>query len=572
MLRDNLGKNQMKDATATSQDIFKGKIAYGKEGKIYGNMPYNNAVNVPLNLNNLSYNIPRGSHLGTDNIYISVQNFNIEPKRATQIITPSNNKVISSIFLSGVNKNTGAGKECYDMGYNENEILGYNRGIEECKKGNAEKWQVLSGKTFTNSSSINEKGSMLNRGTINVNLDTSTTNFTIPQGYHDGNGNIKIITQSINIEPKGNSQIIKPDNGKIISSVILNDVNKNAGIGKTIYDNGYSEGDYAGYSSGRASVMIGNALAEQVLEGYTFTNISSININGKMPNKSNWTGYTSEKNKLYIPKGYHNGNGWINVDNSYSDGRQNGINEVEKGNAIPNDVLNDFTFSNSQGINLQGSMINRGTVNLSAEGHITEKQFITIPEGYHNGQGKITIPKFDILLQYGSNNWKYKEEPVETKNGRDLVSGTLITPPNGDPYYDTNFTILENGIYQTHNLIKGHVYILFSYEYKRWYTEEPDLEGGTYSMMHTGYITYTGDYTTYIPISDYGGMEILPISKGNLIFKMNSDVQPSFLLAIRGTRTESRDVWIEELGTTLTITDEVPSVATRTIVIYELHG
>ena len=63
----------------------------------------------------------------------------------------------------------------------------YNAGVTATKKGNVAPGQVLSGKTFTNSSTVNATGTMPNRGTW-TNTPTSSGKVTIPAGYHNGSG------------------------------------------------------------------------------------------------------------------------------------------------------------------------------------------------------------------------------------------------------------------------------------------------------------------------------------------------------------------------------------------------
>ncbi len=57
------------------------------------------------------------------------------------------------------------------------------------------------------------------------------------------------------------------------------------------------------------------------------------------------------------------------------------------GTAVASDVLSGKTFSNSSGVGLTGTMTNRGAINqtLNAGGSYT------IPAGYHNGSGKVTV-------------------------------------------------------------------------------------------------------------------------------------------------------------------------------------
>jgi hypothetical protein len=58
------------------------------------------------------------------------------------------------------------------------------------------------------------------------------------------------------------------------------------------------------------------------------------------------------------------------------------------GNASEGDVLASKTFSNSSGVNKTGTMTNRGAVSQTLDTSITS---YTIPEGYHNGSGKVSI-------------------------------------------------------------------------------------------------------------------------------------------------------------------------------------
>ena len=76
----------------------------------------------------------------------------------------------------------------------------YNAGVTATKKGNAAPGQVLSGKTFTNSSTVGATGTMTNRGAW-TNTPTSSGKVTIPAGYHNGSGYVdtsKVYTAGYN--------------------------------------------------------------------------------------------------------------------------------------------------------------------------------------------------------------------------------------------------------------------------------------------------------------------------------------------------------------------------------------
>ena len=77
--------------------------------------------------------------------------------------------------------------------YNAGNTAGYNSGVAATKKGNAGAGDVLSGKTFTNSSSVNAAGTMANKGAWNGSVAVGGS-VTIPAGYHNGSGKVTAAT------------------------------------------------------------------------------------------------------------------------------------------------------------------------------------------------------------------------------------------------------------------------------------------------------------------------------------------------------------------------------------------
>lgn len=67
-------------------------------------------------------------------------------------------------------------------------------------KGNAERTDVLAGRTFSSESAgIEQEGTMVNRGAVSNTITTQNGQFIIPQGYHNGNG--KITASFLNLAP-----------------------------------------------------------------------------------------------------------------------------------------------------------------------------------------------------------------------------------------------------------------------------------------------------------------------------------------------------------------------------------
>lgn len=70
--------------------------------------------------------------------------------------------------------------------------------------------------------------------------------------------------------------------------------------------NGYLEGGL-----GSSAYQLGNAQAEHVLSGVSASSASGIGFSGTMTNRGTWVNTIDPGKWVYIPQGYHNGNGWV---------------------------------------------------------------------------------------------------------------------------------------------------------------------------------------------------------------------------------------------------------------------
>ena len=72
---------------------------------------------------------------------------------------------------------------------------------------------------------------MSNNGAVNKTLDATTGNqsYTIPAGYHNGNGKVTVVLEEKTATPATTSQSITPTAGKVLSKVTVNAIPKQYG-------------------------------------------------------------------------------------------------------------------------------------------------------------------------------------------------------------------------------------------------------------------------------------------------------------------------------------------------------
>jgi len=189
--------------------------------------------------------------------------------------------------------------------------------------GNAQSSDVLFGQTFSNAEGNSNVGSMVNNGALNVSLAVNG-NFTIPEGYHNGLGEVKqsILTKAATTyTPSTVNQTISA--GKYLSGAqtILGDADliaANIKAGKNIF--GVAGNDNV------VDTASGDAIASQILSGKK-AYVQGALVTGTIPIAptypvENEAGqvhcYSSPPNAkegnhnlfLQVPKGYYDNN-WL---------------------------------------------------------------------------------------------------------------------------------------------------------------------------------------------------------------------------------------------------------------------
>lgn len=151
---------------------------------------------------------------------------------------------------------------------------------------------VLTGKVFVTGSGTVTPGEMLNQGAVDKTLDATCVTYTIPGGYHNGNGTVKILLETKSVTPTKALQEITPTAGKVLSGVTV------AAIPEAYQD-----------------VTAVTAKAEHLLEGEVFVDSSGAAVEGTLANRGAVTAAIDGLTTLTytIPAGYHNGSGTVSL-------------------------------------------------------------------------------------------------------------------------------------------------------------------------------------------------------------------------------------------------------------------
>lgn len=328
-----------------------------------------------------TYTIPAGYHNGSGTVSgvagggnYTLQSKTITPTKSQQSVTPDSGYYgLSDVTVAAI-------PEAYQN------VSGVTAAAAD----------VLSGKVIVDATGATLTGTMANNGAVNKTLDASTNNqqYTVPAGYHNGSGKVKIVLESKNATPTTSSQTVTPTTGKVLSSVTVNAIPTNF-----------------------ADTSDDDALAAHLLDGKTAhswdsTTEKAVAITGTMPNngavsqtldvRSGHTSYT-------VPAGYHNGSGTVSIvtetksatptKSSQTISATSGkvlssvtvaaipaaYQDVTAVDAVAADVLDGKKIVNSSGTVVTGTMPENGALGTTTLDATEDNQSYSIPAGHTSG-------------------------------------------------------------------------------------------------------------------------------------------------------------------------------------------
>lgn len=237
---------------------------------------------------------------------------------------------------------------------------------------------------------------LINQGAVSVTVQEGDT-YTIPAGYHNGSGTVSGVAgggsynlQSKTATPTKKQQSITPDSGYY----------------------GLSDVTVAPIPDAYQDVSSVTAAAAEVLTGKIFVAADGTVITGTMANNGAVSKTLDGATVSYIiPKGYHNGSGTVKItletktvtptkssqtvvpatgkvlSSVTVDPIPENFIDTTDADAVAGNILIDKT-AYVGGVKVVGSMPNNGAVAQQLSPSATS---YTVPAGYHNGAGKVSI-------------------------------------------------------------------------------------------------------------------------------------------------------------------------------------
>ena len=178
--------------TAAAGDVLTGKVFVTSTGAVTtGTMANNGAVSKVLTAADPSYTVPKGYHSGAGTVSIVPETKTVTPTTSQQTVSPASGKVLSSVTVNAIPAQ-----------------------YVDTSDATATAAQILDGATAYADGELVE-GTMPNNGAVTETLDTTTTSYTVPAGYHNGTGKVSVSLETKSATPAKSQQTISPSAGKL---------------------------------------------------------------------------------------------------------------------------------------------------------------------------------------------------------------------------------------------------------------------------------------------------------------------------------------------------------------------
>lgn len=329
-----------------------------------------------------TYTIPKGYHNGSGTVsgVAGGGNYNLQSKTVTP--TKAQQSITADQGFYGLSDVT---------------VKAIPEAYQNVSSVTAAAGDVLANKIIVDATGKSVAGTMPNNGAVSATLDTKTTSYTVPAGYHSGKGTVEIVPEDISVNAYEEVTHVTASDGKVIRKVTIQPISPQY---KNVTDATVRAGDLLEGVTAYGDDPEGSGY------GYKYT--------GTMPNNGDVSETLDISTQSYtIPKGYHNGSGTVSITTETKLVTPNKtmqvinptsgkvLSSVSVG-AIPNkyqdisgvtagagDVLTGKKIIGSDGSAITGTMANNGAVEATIDG-LTVTSY-TVPAGYHNGSGTVSL-------------------------------------------------------------------------------------------------------------------------------------------------------------------------------------
>lgn len=329
-----------------------------------------------------TYTIPKGYHNGSGTVsgVAGGGNYNLQSKTVTP--TKAQQSITADQGFYGLSDVT---------------VKAIPEAYQNVSSVTAAAGDVLANKIIVDATGKSVAGTMPNNGAVSATLDTKTTSYTVPAGYHSGKGTVEIVPEDISVNAYEEVTYATASDGKVIRKVTIQPISPQY---KDVTDATVCAGDLLEGVTAYGDDPEGSGY------GYKYT--------GTMPNNGAVSETLDIATQSYtIPKGYHNGSGTVSITTEtklvtpnktmqvinptsgkvLSSVRVGGIpsryQDISGVTAGAGDVLTGKKIIGSDGSAITGTMVNNGAVAATIDG-LTVTSY-TVPAGYHNGSGTVSL-------------------------------------------------------------------------------------------------------------------------------------------------------------------------------------